>query len=93
MARVIKEVWLWIRDGTGLDLGVIVRRTRISSWRRPSFIVRSSDALEGRGVSKDSEEGTWQGNWREDGAILSEVLAAEMCARRVVRFWTLDKGA
>jgi len=60
----------------------------MSSWRRPSLMVRSMERFGGGGGSKASCAGMWCGKSRGDGATLKDVRAAAMCARRVVRFYT-----
>ena len=72
------DVWLCMRDGAGLDLGVVARKMRRSSCRRPSLTVRSKETFDGRGVSKEVGAGTWFGNWRDEEAIRNDVRAAEI---------------
>ena len=58
----------------------------MSSETRPSWMVTSSEVLGRRGGSKEVGEGMWCGKCREEEAVLRDVRAAAMCAKRVDRF-------
>jgi hypothetical protein len=48
-------------------------------------MLRSRERFGGGGGSKEDGDGTWLGKRRAWGAIRRDVLAAAMCARRVVK--------
>ena len=49
-------------------------------------MVTSREVLGRRGGSKEVGEGIWCGKCREEEAVLRDVRAAAMCAKRVDRF-------